>query len=330
MKKRRLHQNVIPFPQLEKRLLKKGIAYLHEGRFDEAIELFQEAREWIPEHPELLYSLISAFIQKGQLDEAKDIVEMMLRQGIGDYLSTMEIYIGILFQMGQYRAVKEYVSMLLEEQQIPFSKMEQYYDFIEICRTLMKKEAEVPVSYSQKNLPENLFFGNWNEVIQNITNLTEEDLPRYIHAIHNFLKDDSQNFFIKTVLLNVLYEMNYTEVLTVKKFGKTVNVRLSDYAPPQEAPFAIQVKNYIENVLAHENPSLMNNVLILAERFFFNIYPLEKDFTDVPVWAEALIAVVKSYIEGVLPPSSGPESLKVQEAVHIIMAVEEKFNLPFD
>lgn len=330
MKKHRFNNKVIPFPQLEYRLLKKGIAFLQEGRLDEAIELLEQAREYIPENPELLYALSTAFVQKGKFADAEEVVETMLRQGVGEYFTTIELYIGILFQKGNYTAVEEIVKMLLEEQQIPLPKIDQYYELLEICQKLKEEQADFPVTYQQRELPDHLFSGNWNEVIQNITNLTEDDLPQYIADIKKYLMDDSENFFIKTVLLNILYEMNFTEVLTVKKFGKTVSVRLPDYAPPQEAPFALQVKDYIENRLAHENPSLMNNALILAERFFFNIYPLEKEFSDVPLWGEALLAVVQTYIEGGIPVSHTAVAETFHEAVQFIRTVEEKFNLPLE
>lgn len=331
MKDRILNNDkVIPFPQLEYRLLKKGMDCLQEGRFDEAIDLLRQAREFLPEHPELLYSLTAAFIKKGELHEAEEIVETMLRRGIGDYFTTIELYIGILFQKGNYRAVEEIVQMLLEEQQIPFAKIEQYHDLLTVCRNLTDNEDELQVTHKKKDLPENLFHGNWNEVIQNIGNLTEEDLPRYISEIKNYLVDDSANFFLKTALLHALYEIGFDEVLTVKKFGKTVRIRLPEYAPPQESPFALEVKSFIEDRLAHENPTLMNNALILAERFFFNIYPLEKEFTDVALWGEALLAVVRSYIDADMRVPEEVDSEKVRELIQFIKSVEEKFDLPLE
>lgn len=332
MKKYRTHKNVILFPQLEQRLLKKGNALLQEGRLHEAIEIFQQAREMMPENPELLYALTNAYLQLRHFSEAEEIVEMMLRQGIGDYFTTIELYISILFQQKNYHAVEQLVSMLLEEHQVPFNKIDQYRDLLELCRKLKgeEKDGELEVTLQNRELPEQLFSGDLNKIIQNITMLTQEDIPYYIDTIQEYLQDDEANFFVKTALLNVLFENNYNEMLMVEKFGKTVNIVLTDYYPPQEAPFTLAVKEYIETKLEHVNPTLMNYAFILADRFFFNIYPLEKNFTNPERWGESIIAVVQSYVEGTSPQTIMDELDEIKEAVGFILEVEEKFNLPIE
>lgn len=68
--------------------------------------------------------------------------------------------------------------------------------------------------------------------------------------------------------MNVLRENHYEEKVVVKKFNQTVQLNIQTYADVQDAPFPRKVKEKLEVLLVHENPSLLTYAVTLTERFF--------------------------------------------------------------
>ncbi|MCU9614046.1 hypothetical protein OEV98_10780 [Caldibacillus lycopersici] len=332
MKEEASNNNIILFPKLEQRLLQKGKDYLDRGRVNEAIPLLLDAKKINSENQDILYTLTAAYLKLGSMQKALDIVEEMLNLGIGDYFETTDMYITILFQLHEYKKIQQLITMLMEENQIPFSKMDQYTELLHLCERMDDVEN---IEHSREFEPiENIFEGNFTEIVQNIAQLDIEQIQHHIDTIRNFLRDEEEDPFIKTILLNTLKENDYREVVTIKKFGMEMNLNVMEYPSVREVPFVEEVKQFLFKQYEQKNPSLMEYTNTLCERFFFNIYPLERDFTNVELWANAILRVVDRYMnenevadgnDSQFRISNGIDEDKLQEAQQFILAVEQKF-----
>ena len=66
--------NVIPFPNLERRLMEKGLESLHQNKFHEAISLLEQAIVLEPYNSDSQMGLVLAYFDAGMVDKAKQLV----------------------------------------------------------------------------------------------------------------------------------------------------------------------------------------------------------------------------------------------------------------
>lgn len=105
MKKRervKSKDNVIFFPGLEKKLTDLGLECLQLKKFDDAIDLLEEARVLDPENEDILIGLVMAYFEASAFKKAKELANIMLLKGIGDYFQMVDLYLTILIQLHEY------------------------------------------------------------------------------------------------------------------------------------------------------------------------------------------------------------------------------------
>jgi pentatricopeptide repeat protein len=320
------NDKVIPFPNLPLRLLDKGSNLLIEGRIKEAIPYLEKAEQLEPENPDILYTLIGAYLEQGNFTKAKMLLEEMVHTGVGDYFETVEIYMTVLFQLHEYKKITTMLTMLLDEDQVPLEKIDQYKELLELSRNLANGMDELPTS----DVHINLFEDDLKTTIQNLENLDKNGIARHLPEIKEYLESETGNPFLKTILLNVLRENHYEEKVVVKKFNQTVQLNIQTYADVQDAPFPRKVKEKLEVLLVHENPSLFTYAVTLTERFFFMIYPLEMNFSSLDIWVNAILFVVEDYFDQHTDNISNLSEMEMNKeelakAIDFITEVEQQF-----
>lgn len=304
--------NVIPLPNLEKRLLKKGLDYFEAGKYDKAIELLVDAKKLDDDNLDIYHALIAAFIKQGNDQEARRLIEEMMKKGIGDYFETLEIYISLLFQIHEYNKIYQMLTALLENEEVPNHKREQFLYLLSLCESILENKTENNEKNDRAtyNNGENesdssfrLFEGSIIQIMQKISKINHENLSFYLPEITAFLSDSKRHPFIKTALLNRLKELHYDQPIKVVKFDQEMIVNITAYEYVKEVPFMLSVKKQINEELRNLSPNLMEHVIIMAERFFMVIYPLEIHFSDPTIWSVALIIVTENYLNN--EPSIG-------------------------
>src|SRR5690606_39227335 len=120
--RKKTNSKIILFPDLEKRLLEKGLESLQQNKFTEAIDYFENAIEIEPESSEIHIGLVLAYFESGELHKAKERANYMLQSGIGDYIQVIDLYLMILVQLHQYDEIIATIEVLLEEREIPKEK----------------------------------------------------------------------------------------------------------------------------------------------------------------------------------------------------------------
>ncbi|MBT2681861.1 tetratricopeptide repeat protein [Bacillus sp. ISL-35] len=306
MKKRDANKdNLILFPGLGKRLLEKGLDYLKQQKYRDAIQCLEQALEHEPENSDIYVGLILVHYETGNLKQAKEIAAEMLRSGRGDYIQVIEMYLMILVQLNEYREVVTTIEGLLEDREIPPDKHEHFVRMLEFGR----KMQDAPQEYETEEVHEdeaqihddeqeiaNLFATNdINKQVMALASLTNVNIRPFIKILQDYLVSQEGHPFLKTMTVNILREQEYSEEIAISKFG------WEESFTPAHLP---DVKEYIEDrgvlqLLADEiendDPVLYEQVQSLVERYFFLMYPFKARVGMPAAWAAAVHFIANEY-----------------------------------
>jgi tetratricopeptide (TPR) repeat protein len=232
MKKREQEKkdNVIFFPDLDKRLLQKGLDAIQEKRFKEAVSFLEEAKERNPVHSDINIGLILSYYELGLLDQAKQIAKEMLKEDQGDYIQVLDLYIMILVQLHEYEEIVTTIEVLLEEHQIPANKIEHFSKMLIFSRKMADSSSPVDKDdYSEEepldahtNLME---LENPQEQMLLIAKMSTQNIRAYIEEVELYLRDEEKNPFLKTMLINILQEQEYEKEVVIQKFNRTIVIK---------------------------------------------------------------------------------------------------------
>lgn len=291
---------VILFPGLEKRLLEKGLDYLKQKKYRDAIHFLEQALDHDPENSDVYVGLALANYEAGNTDQAKEIVAEMLRSGMGDYIQVIDMYLMILVQLNKYNEVVTTIEALLEEREIPADKHEHFIRMLEFGRRMLNGETEMEPVERFEGEPEkeelNLFdYKNPNDQVMVAAGLSKVNIRPYIGKIREYAGSEDGHPFLKTMLLNILKEQEYAEETKVLKFG------WEESLIPAQLP---ELKDFIDNSgviqrlsqeIENDDPVLFENVQRLVERYFFLVYPFTLPIGQASAWAAACHFIANEY-----------------------------------
>lgn len=293
--------NIVFFPNLQKKILEKGLKFLEENRFNEAIQLFEEAIHLDQgENHEIYMGLVLAYSGAGELQKAKQLAQVMLKKGIGEYFVIIDLYLTILLQLHEYEEIIHIIECLFEEREIPAKRYEHFSNLLNFSKKMLDTNEVKYENHKENNedldVEKNfLFEKDINKVILQVTKMANQNIRPYVKIIGEYLMDEKGHPFIKTILLNILKEQEYGEDILVEKFTRkqVVNPLLLKNIDEMEQIREIEenLKEHLEN---HE-PVLLQLLIPLVERHFFLMYPFEF-VPDIPaLWAAAYHYIGKEY-----------------------------------
>ncbi|WP_313801018.1 tetratricopeptide repeat protein [Cytobacillus sp.] len=303
MKKRdrkKLNDKVILFPDLEKRLLEKGLEKMQQKRFREAIEHLEEAIRLDPENSDIHIGLVLAYFEWGSLQKAKEIAADMLQKGIGEYIQIIDLYLMILVQLHQYDEIVTTIEILLEEKEIPTEKYESFTRMLEFSRRMAKEKSEM--EYEEAAVEEgdtdiDLFaFKTQQEQMNVAAQLAERNIQSYIDEIKTYLHSKEGSPFFKTMLLNVLIEHAYDKEVIVEKLGRTLSVIPTQLPPVHMLPEIESLLCVLSSRIEHEDPILFENIKSLISRHSFILYPFQLDMHEEKALAAAYHTLIAEYL----------------------------------
>ncbi|WP_102274375.1 tetratricopeptide repeat protein [Cytobacillus massiliigabonensis] len=304
MKKRdrkKLNDKVILFPDLEKRLLEKGLEKMQQKRFREATEHLEEAIRLDPENSDIHIGLVLAYFEWGSLQKAKEIAASMLQKGIGEYIQIIDLYLMILVQLHQYEEIVTTIEILLEEKEIPTEKYENFTRMLEFSRRMAEekpeKEAKEEAALVELDKDLDLFaLKTQQEQVNMAAKLAERNIRSYVGEINTYLQSKEGSPFFKTMLLNVLIEHDYDKEVTVEKLGRKLSVIPFQLPPIHKQPETELLLNVLSSQIEHEDPILFENIKSLINRHSFILYPFQLETYKENVWAAAYHTLVAEYL----------------------------------
>ncbi|MGP7816797.1 tetratricopeptide repeat protein [Niallia sp. 01092] len=336
MKKRDLKKkdNIVFFPDLDQRLLEKGLEAIQEKNYHKAISFLKEALELNAENSEIQIGLIVSYYELGSLHEAKAMAKNMLDQGLGDYIHVLDLYLMILVQLHEYAEIVTTIEVLLEDHQIPANKIEHFSKMLDFSRRMALSEndqANEHVTRSKHAIEEKLDLSSIkdeNEQMMLIAKLANQNIRSYMDEIKVYLLSEDGSPFLKTLLLNILKEQEYDKELTVHKFNRTINVIPIMLEDLQSQPQFEEINHILKGNLEHEDPVLLENIKALLERQFFQLYPFKLERFSNKAWAAAYHFVMEEYYgqeKGIASYSSlyGVNEADIEEAKTFIKSLEE-------
>ncbi|SFB16630.1 MULTISPECIES: lipopolysaccharide assembly protein LapB [unclassified Bacillus (in: firmicutes)] len=306
MKKRarvRRDDNLIIFPDLEKRLTEKGLESLQKKNFNEAVGYFEDAKEMDPENADTLIGLVLAYFEAGKLQDARSLAKDMLYKGIGDYFQMVDLYVMILIQLHEYEEVVHTVGALLEEKEIPPEKAEHFRTILQFSKKMVdNKTFDDQDDYRDKLETEtkldsfNLFaYQDPKEQMLLVAKLSTQNIRPYVEEIKSYLASESGHPFLKTMLLNVLKEQEYDREVEVTKLGVKQVVLPTEMSDIQGQEKQIELTSKLGEFLEHDDPVLFENIKSLVERHFFLMYPFDMNPSDSGAWAAAYHFTANEY-----------------------------------
>lgn len=287
--------NVIQFPDLEKRLLEKGEELLQHEKFHDAISVFQQAVQLDSSNSDGYLGLILAYYGAGVYEEAVKLTKIMLNEGMGDYFTLMDLYIKLLFQTRQYPEIVTVIEGLLEERMVPSNSLEHYYSMLEISRQLIEQgegmEPEEPLRVDEIEKEFRLHdYTDQQDQMMLAAKLAKVNIQPYIKEMMSYLRDASGKKgdpFFKTLILNVLKEQGVERTVEIHKFGKSMSVIPKNLADINDIPHLQEMIALIAGRIEHEDPILFESITMMIHRHFFIFYPFPLEGPKLSAWAAA-------------------------------------------
>ena len=324
--------NVILLPDLDKRLLEKGLERLEQKQFRESIEFFSDAIQINPENEEIYIGLILANFELGNLQMANELAKEMLQTGIGDYFQVVELYIMILVQQHKYEEIILTLEALLEEKEVPSEKLDHFTRMLQFSRKMVeeKQQESVEELEIEDSIQELKLFSvlDPKEQIHVAAMLSNKNVRAYIVEVKAFLAAPEGEPFFKTMLVNVLKEQEYEQEVVVTKFGREEVVVPFDLFGLQQHPDYSPIYKIICEVLENDDPVLLVHIKQLMDRYFFLLYPFRLEPIGAKSWATAFHSTGLTYFGMEQPLSTllsvyQSKEVSVKTAIALISQIEQ-------
>ncbi|MEC2306980.1 DNA damage checkpoint antagonist DdcA [Bacillus atrophaeus] len=281
---------IIPFPNLKDRLVDKGMAALKEKKYQEALQLFSEAMHYEDTESDLHLGMAICFLELGELEDAKNVCEKMLKEGYGHYFTVLQVYMTILIQLKQYEEVKSTIEAVLEENQLPAESAEQFYKLLDFSRKMTdpERQDEAWDEEDEDGLDTEKLLSSPEEQMNLIHSLKDRNLASHTGLLKTILQDPAAHPVIKTMILHLMAEHDYNKPVHITKFGESMTTLPSEAVQPEAAPILHRVLRLLDETLGNENPTLYAAVEELWRRHLYVLYPFQPKLLSADLWAAAL------------------------------------------
>ena len=118
--------NVVVFPGTFEKLVEKGVVSVEQGKFEQAVEAFDQAIIYEPDYPEFLGPYAVALYETKDFERAKEIAAKLLHSGAANYIDAMEMYLTISIQLQEYEEVEMTIGALLDEGVVPDDMLQKF------------------------------------------------------------------------------------------------------------------------------------------------------------------------------------------------------------
>ncbi|NMD70671.1 tetratricopeptide repeat protein [Bacillus sp. DNRA2] len=293
--------NIILFPNLEKRLLEKGLDQLQRKNFSEAINLLSQANELNPDDEDINLGLVVANFEAGNLAVANQRAKHMLQLGIGEYFTIVDMYIMILVQQNNYAEIVITIEALLEEREVPAEKLEHFMKMLHFSRKMAETQPETQIANETLTNPikdfqlELFSIKDPGEQVHVAGQLANSNVRASILEISEFLSSDQGDPFFKTILLTVLKEQEYDKEVIVRKYSRDLALIPESLFEVHNHPDFLACIKISSEKLENDDPILLDSIKQLMERYFFLIYPFRIENEEPHIWASAFHFVASSY-----------------------------------
>lgn len=296
--------NVVVFPGTFEKLVEKGVVSVEQGKFEQAVEAFDQAIIYEPDYPEFLGPYAVALYETKDFERAKEIAAKLLHSGVANYIDAMELYLTISIQLQEYEEVEMTIGALLDEGVVPDDMLQKF----SYLRELNARLSDLYVQEAS-NVPTKTFtleeFLSSDTLTQQyaLASLEGTDLTDMVQVLKEIAELSDISPLNITFALTLLQQAGYREEVTVRKFNQQAVVIPADTAMPGQDDLTLNVIEAIEQLLFKE-PSRLEMAKGLIEKFTISAFPFNwGDYGPTEI-AEAYA----NYIEYMFSGGSIPET----------------------
>ena len=227
-----------------------------------------------------------------------DLAHHMLREGIGDEIETLNIYLMLLVQRNEHEKVVTEIKQLLKENRIPFHKQEHFEQLLHLSEKMIENKLDgeqIPLDEDSFDDIDLFQYQDPQEQMMIAAELNQRPIGQYEEEITAYLSSTNGDSFFKTLILNVLKEQQYDNPVYIVKFGKQITVIPNEIRHLSENDQLQELLSVIGEELEDEDPILFDIIKSLMERHSFLMYPIPFDHFDVSAWSAAYHIIGNEY-----------------------------------
>ncbi|KXG11510.1 tetratricopeptide repeat protein [Anoxybacillus rupiensis] len=277
--------NIIPFPNLRKRLLEKGLEALKEEKYQDALYFLTEAQKLGTKESEVELSIILCLFEMGEWEEAKQRCQHLLwkKQEVTD-IELLQLYLSILIHLEQYAEADEMLETALQDKKLHPHEREQ---LLQLLRFSRKMRSSFSAS-SNEEIEQLLQSKRIEDQLKAIQRLENEHIVPLLPMLKQYLANEDNHPMAKTMLLRLLTAKKVSEELVIHKFGKIMTIIPEQLNEAIETQFATDILQKLERTLGSDSPSLYETASHIWMRYIYTLYP----FAPLPVSEETWIAAL--------------------------------------
>ncbi|OIJ10600.1 hypothetical protein BKP37_18895 [Anaerobacillus alkalilacustris] len=291
-KQKKFKEKVVLFPGVVEKLVAKGMEALKQKSFSDAFSFFDQALQIEPDHPQARFGLALSLIEQARLEEAKEVTEQMLKEDVGNYYDILQVHISLLVQLGEYDEVVTMLEGIMTEEKLPANLAESFYHLLHFSRQMVDDGTNVEIDIDIKQPPEEVLNMLYNGTVEKqwlaIQMLGKLPASVFIEAVKQYLMTNHFDPVLKSIILQQLKEKNVIENIEIHKFGKVININISELEDVYHEEFGQNTLKLVAEQLENDNPSLFEVVTQLWWHYLFAIYPISPEPLQPSLWAAAV------------------------------------------
>lgn len=265
--------NIILFPKLKTTLIERGMTALENQNYHEALKYFDQLLDVEPKHPQANLGKAICFIQQNRFQDAADICEFMLDEQMTNMQEVIQVYVSVLIQLEQYKKAADLLEEALCEETLPNTVINYYQQMLHFCRQMMK-EKNVSISQDEiERLSKLLYSNSLEKQILAVKKLTNQPNDMMLEQLNRYLKDESSDPVLKTMIVQHLAKEKVDTTLEIQKFSKNMIINPTQIMFPENDPFISHVKNLLCDVIESKNPSLYELSIQILSNLVMVLYP---------------------------------------------------------
>lgn len=292
-------QNIIYFPNIDEKLLEKGLEALKNNHYHEALRFFQQLLELKPGHSQAYFGKAISLFELGKLEEAKDMCEQMLQTGNGPYYDVLKVYTSILIQLGEYAKVVDTLEAVIQEEKLPANDAETFYQMLRFSRKMLGDENLHQTPTVDKRKEEQLIRQlhspdiekQWAAIQQFAHGMSDETRE----VLKRFLRDSKKDPFLKSMILQIFRAHRLNETVYIHKCSETIAVNPTQLPETEKDKFFNSVLSCLRETLEQDNPTLYELCLNIWLHFLFTVFPIDIVPKNERSWAAAIHYVCADY-----------------------------------
>lgn len=272
----RLHKkgNIVVFPGTIDRLLDQAEDAIEAQEFEEAVHFCEQLIELGQNLPGIPGILSVAFYETKEFERAKPYAAEWLQNDAGDYFEAMELYLAICMQLQDYEEVEDIIGALLDENVIP-PDLNQKFNY------LRELNGRLSNRYTEKldpTIAEKVSFKAFLEMDpyarqQVLAKLERNGAIEAQELLVKIATYETLPALLRTVAIVLLRGTGFDKSLTIRKFGRELEVIPSELHLPSEDKVTQEVCTLLEEAL-EKDPSRFALLEEAVKKFAVISYPL--------------------------------------------------------